>query len=179
MKKIIASILAIVGMGTPSLAEEAQDSKEYITQELRMMALNLSPSSIGLSEKNFPHQVWGVLMETGTDNGAYSLIVIADGTTSLYFSNGGGIIGAGEHASVRDVSANFIGWANRYVSQSMPVSSYPLPKSGDTVFYFLTFSGVKSYTAKEIELGEERDQLSSLFHAGHAVIAEARKASEK
>ena len=37
-----------------------------------------------------------------------SLVSIADGTTSLYFSNGGGIIGAGQHQKVRDASARLI-----------------------------------------------------------------------
>jgi hypothetical protein len=178
-EKIIASFLAVFGIGTQAVSAENQPQANQMTQELRMMALNLSPDSVGLSANNFTHEVWGVLMETGMEGGSYSLVVIADGSTSLYFSNGGGIIGAGEHAPVKEASKNFIGLANKYVSQSKPTSSFPLPNEGRTIFYFLTFHGVKAYEAKEIELGEERDPLSNLFHAGHAVIAEARKASAK
>jgi len=143
------------------------------------MVLGLSPTDIGITPQSFPHQVWGIVMETGMKAGYYTLATLADGTTSLYFSNGGGIIGAGEKPEVREVSQQFIGWANRFAESSEPLASLQPPSLGNTKFFFLTFNGVRSYSAPEIELGEKRDGLASLFHAGHAVIAALRQAQAK
>lgn len=50
------------------------------------------------------------------------------------------------------------------------------PADGETRFFFLTFDGIRSHAAREVELGEERDSLSPLFHAGHSVITAVRQA---
>jgi hypothetical protein len=175
MKKIIAALLSILGLGQ-AVARSPDQAPAPITSDLRSMVLNLSPTEIGLTPQNFPHQAWGVVMETGMDVGYYTLVVLADGTTSLYFSTGGGIIGAGEKPQVREASQQFIGWGNRFLGSAHPATSMQPPAVGRTQFFFLTFDGVRSYAAPEVELGEEGDSLSPLFHAGHAVIAAVRGA---
>jgi len=175
MRKIFAALLSFFGAGHAA-AQTPPGPPESITSDLRSMVLNLSPDEIGITRENFPHQVWGVVMETGMDAGFYTLVVLADGTTSLYFSNGGGIIGAGEEPEVQEASRQFIGWGNRLLGPAGSAPSTQPPAKGSTKFFFLTFDGIRSYTAPEIELGEERDSLAPLFHAGHAVIAAARQA---
>ena len=142
---------------------------------LRQMVLSLQPQELGVDPGTLPHGVWGILLETGSERGAYTLVVLADGTTSLYFSTGGGIIGAGAHETVRSAAAVFLRVASRYASDARPSSAPPLPQAGDTAFHFLTADGLRSYLAREADLGEGRDYLSSLFHAGHAVISELRQ----
>jgi len=139
------------------------------------MVFELSAAELGLTPENYPHRVWGIVLETGVESAYYTLVVLANGTTSLYFSNGGGIIGAGEHSNVRETSTNFLAWANKSIESTSPTSTFQPPDNGNTVFYFLTFDGIQSYASREIELGEGRDPLSSLFHAGHAVIAAMRE----
>jgi len=177
MKNLIASVLAALGLGgTSALAKDSSQTADGSVMEgLRMQALSLKAEDIGLSRANFPKDVWGVLLETGYDNGAFSLVVLGDGTASLYFSTGGGIIGAGQHDAVRSACANLLGGASRFMAAAASTKSYPLPRQGQVTFYFLTYDGVLSYSAKEIELGEGRDKLSSLFHAGHEVIARMRE----
>jgi hypothetical protein len=68
---------------------------------LRERALAVAALELGLAPTAARPRVWGVVMETGHAEGGATLVVFAEGTTSLYFSNGGGIIGAGEHAIVR------------------------------------------------------------------------------
>lgn len=148
---------------------------EPVVSGLRAMVLGLSAEEIGITRENFPHAAWGVVMETGMEAGFYTLVVLADGTTSLYFSNGGGTIGAGEKPQVREASQQFIGWGNRFVDSTRPGLSTAPPANGITRFFFLTFDGIRSYSAPEVELGEESDDLSPLFHAGHAVIAAIRQ----
>ncbi len=175
MRKILVALLSIFGFGQ-AVARPPDQTPAPVTSDLRSMVLNLSPAEIGLSPQNFPHQAWGMVMETGMDAGYYTLVVLADGTTSLYFSTGGGVIGAGEKAQVREASQQFIGWGNRLLGAAHPAASMQPPAVGQTQFFFLTFDGVRSYAAPEAELGEARDSLSPLFHAGHAVIAAVRQA---
>lgn len=142
---------------------------------LRNMVFQLDPKEIGLTKEGFGHPVWGMVMETGFDEGSFSLIVMADGTTSLYFSSGGGIIGGGEHAKVRKASENFLTGAQHYYEQATIVTDFPTPTNGKVHFYFLCFDGHRLYSASEEQLGGGKDELASLFFAAHAVITDLRK----
>ncbi|HSM50352.1 MAG TPA: hypothetical protein VLA75_03020 [Thermoanaerobaculia bacterium] len=138
------------------------------------MVLGLAPGEIGLSPESYPGKVWGVVMETGLEGGFYTLVAMADGSTSLYFSTGGGILGGGEHERVREASRELLAVADRLASAAAPAAGTAPPGTGFTQFFLLTFEGLLSYSAPEVELGEQRDPLAPLFHAGHAVITQLR-----
>jgi hypothetical protein len=146
---------------------------------LRERALTLIPSEIGAAPSNERPNVWGLLMETGHPQGAASLVTFADGSTSLYFSNGGGVIGAGEHAPVRATAEAFLSAAEAQLEEFERVDEFPLPELGRVRFYVRTFSDVLAAEADEQDLGHNRHKLSSVFHAGHAVIAAVRQATPK
>jgi hypothetical protein len=177
MLKFLAGLLAALGLGAQVATPDEPKGPEQITGELRSMVFAIKPGEIGLTPATHPHKVWGVVMETGMDRGYYTLVALADGTTSLYLSTGGGIIGAGEHAPVRKASQAFIGSADEWIGSAKAATAFPPPGKGQTTFYLLTFDGPLTYSAEEIELGEGRDALSEFFHAGHAVISAVREAS--
>ena len=87
-------------MGISGAANSAQPLKgQSPVMELRARALQMNASDIGLGKDRYPGGVWAVVMDSSqAGGGAYTLMVLGDGTTSIYFDNGGGIIGAGEHA---------------------------------------------------------------------------------
>ena len=155
------------------------NENENTSADLRKMVFDLNPNDIGLSKESFGHPVWGMAMETGFPEGAFTLVALADGTTSLYFSNGGGIIGGGEHDSVREASGYFLTGAQQFYKSGTKVSEYPSSNDGEVKFYFLTYDGVLMYSAQEDDLGNEKDQLSNLFFAAHELINELRKIEEK
>jgi hypothetical protein len=149
-----------------------------VIRELRDTALRLSPSEAGLSPSpDLPH-VWGALMETGYPEGLATLVALADGTVSLYLGHGGGVMGAGEHASVREMARAFLRAAETHREALTPTADFPLPAVGRVRFYLLTFSGALTADADQTSLGEGRHPLSPLFYAGHDLLAEVRKASE-
>ena len=176
MKRLLLSLL-LLSIGTTSMA--ADTSPKEMSNELRTMVLNLKPNDIGLTKDNFPHPVFALVMETGFPEGSFTLSSVADGSTSLYYSNGGGIIGGGEHEEVHDASTHLLTGAQHFYEKANKVTSFPKPNDGDVIFYFITFDGVRSYSAKEDDLGNERDNLSNLFFAAHNVITELRKIEEK
>lgn len=149
------------------------------SQELRRMVLTTSPRDIGVVPTKEHPRVWGVLMETRYPEAAATLVALLDGSVSLYFSNGGGMIGAGEHASVRREAIKFISTAEAYVEDFSRTTQYPLPETGRVKFYLLTFSGILTGDFDENLLGEGGHKLSKLFHAGHDVITEIRKKTER
>jgi hypothetical protein len=117
-------------------------------------------------------------METGHHQAVSSLVVFADGTTSLYFSHGGGILGAGEHQQVRAASASFLKTAESLLSHLLAAQETPTPNVGRVRFYVHAVDGLFTAEAGEQDLGEERHVLSPLFHAGHGVITQIRLISE-
>jgi hypothetical protein len=116
-------------------------------------------------------------METGYPEAVATLVVLADGTTSLYFSNGGGVIGAGEHAAVRAAAQNLLSSAEEHLDGFMAVVETPLAHVGQVRFYIRTFNGTLSTEANEDDLGEGRHKLSRVFHAAHSVISAVREST--
>ena len=116
-------------------------------------------------------------METAYPEAVASLAVFAEGGTSLYFSSGGGVIGAGEHDSVRATHGPFFAEAEAKLGAFTKAKETPMPAEGRVRFYIRTYGGTLTAEAAEQDLGEMRHELSPLFHAGHAVIAAVREAS--
>ena len=124
-----------------------------------------------------PPAAYGLLMETGSQDGVVTLVASSDPSVSLYFSNGGGIIGTGEHEDVAiavraliEALADNVALLRRERVVRL-TTSFPLPQKKRTVFYLLTPDGVMTAEAKEDDLGNNRHALSGLFHSVHGLIA--------
>jgi len=167
---IIGAILGMFGFKRPN------EANPEIFQELRNMVLTTNPQELGLSESDGP--VWGLLMETGYSEGSFTLVALGDGAVSLYFANGGGMIGIGEHETPRKIASELLALAPKYLSETSITTNYPVPTDGLTLFYFLTFDGVRTVEGKEDGMGNNRHVLSPLFHKAHELIAAARELDE-
>ena len=150
-----------------------QSDPAEMSRQLREQALSLRASELGLTPNL--SRVWGLLMETGYPEAVATLAVFADGTTSLYYSSGGGTLGAGDHASVATASKGLLRVADQHLDQFTPAKEHPLPQTGRVRFYVHTFDGIVTADRNEEDLGYERDSLAPVFHAGHAVIAAIRE----
>lgn len=177
MRKILQILAITIGVFITNMSN-ASDTNDAI-EDLRSMVFNLNPEEIGLTRDNFNHPVWGMVMETGFEEGSFSLVTLADGTTSLYFSTGGGTLGAGEHESVRNAVGHYLTGAQYFYQRAKIVEEFPRPGNGEVIFYFLTFDGISAYSAQEQILGNGNDELSDLFHAAHGVISEIREIQER
>ncbi|MGI9234951.1 MAG: hypothetical protein ACR2RD_15065 [Woeseiaceae bacterium] len=152
-------------------------SEEYeladVYRDLRGQALELGAETI--EPRN---GLFALLMETGYEEAVATVVATADGGASLYFSNGGGIIGAGEYEQVRGVVFETLSATEQFADQLDRTASYPLPKSGETRFYVIAEQGVLTAVAPEDRLGNEKHDLSPLFHQVHKLIAYIRTAEE-
>lgn len=140
-------------------------------RELRQRALTAGAEEL----ENPPDaEVLVALMEMGYAKATASLVAFADGTTSLYFSSGGGIIGAGDHPPVRAAASAFLSMAAEAMDQFSDADETPLPARGHVRFYLRTLRGTLMADGLEEDLGFGRHPLSELFHSGHQVITAIR-----
>lgn len=147
-----------------------------IYQELRNMVFTTDPQQLNLSKTDGP--VWGILMETGYSEGSFTLVALRDGTVSLYFEKGGGMIGIGQHETPRQIASELLALAPEYLSEASITTNYPVPTAGFTRFYFLTFDGVQTAEGKEEDMGNNRHALSPLFLKAHELIGATRELEE-
>jgi hypothetical protein len=179
MKRLLlmVSILSLLSSLFASDSHALDYRLEEAYSELRKMVLSTTPKDIGLKPK--PNEVWGVLMETGHPKAVATLVALADGTVSLYFSSGGGVVGLGLHAGPHQTAQSFLRESQQFSKQAQPTTTFPLPRPTFTRFYLLTGTQVLTVEAKEDDLGYGRHPFSSLFHKGHELITEIRKVDNK
>lgn len=142
---------------------------------LRGRVLGLTPEELGVD----PHQtpILAALMELGYPEAVASLVAVADGSASLYFSNGGGTIGAGEHDSVARAARSFLEVAGNFAEQMEEVELALLPARGEVRFHLVSGTGIVSAEALEDVIKEGEHPLLPLFDRGHALIAAIREVS--
>lgn len=146
-------------------------------RDLRSQVLTMDPAKLGL-QRTSSNQAWGVLMEIGYPGVIVTLVTLDDGTVSLYFSTGGGIIDIGQHEGPRKASESFLAFAQEFLGQAAPTRDFPLPNEGSIRFYFLTFDCILTVEANEDDLAGNCIPLSPLYHKAHEVITRARHVDE-
>lgn len=117
-------------------------------------------------------------MDIGYPDALITLVSLADGTTSLYFGNGGGIIGAGEHEPVRQATLALLARAERDLDAFQVADESRLPAIGAVRFHVRTYRGARSAEAPVAQLALGTHALSTLFIAAHAVITAVREHNE-
>jgi len=152
----------------------SQVSGEQVFHGLRRQILDLDPAEAGLDRFSAGRRVWGALLETGYATGTATLVALADGTTSLYTSTGGGIIGGGAHARVAAASRSFLTVVEDHLGLLNPDPDSDAPVAGRVIIRALTYQGRYRADASEDDLGHGRHPLSAVFYAAHGVLTELR-----
>jgi hypothetical protein len=142
---------------------------------LRERILTTVPGDVGIVQSPALPNVWGVLMELGYPQAIVTLVALADGTTSLYFSNGGGILGSGEHPPVAQASKALVAMAERYIEDMLPCTTCLLPTIGRVRFHVLTFAGTFTAEADEKTIQMGGRELSPLYISAQAVLTRVRE----
>jgi len=125
-------------------------------------------------------RVLALLMETGYPEAIATLVGLGDETTSMYFSNGGGTIGAGEHPQVAAATKSWLELAEQMLDDlpETPVD-VQLPDEDETQFVAVTEAGLRAARVPQDTLAGGGHPLSPLFYAGHDVITAIRLVEER
>ncbi|HEY2979685.1 MAG TPA: hypothetical protein VGJ22_00770, partial [Anaerolineales bacterium] len=92
---------------------------------LRGRIFALDPNEVGLQQSPEQPNVWGMLTEFGQPGGAATIVSLADGTTSMYTSSGGGVIGAGQHAGPAEATKSLLKVGEGYVGKMERTTEFP------------------------------------------------------
>jgi hypothetical protein len=154
--------------------KRGSEADPSIYNDLRSQVLMLEPATAGLRPTEELPDAWGVLLETGYPEGSSTLVALADGTTSLYLSSGGGVIGGGEHDQVATAAKRLVAAAQHQLEMFGPAENLAVPTDGVATIRVLTFAGPRAISAPEADFGEGRPALSGVFYLAHEVITELR-----
>lgn len=145
---------------------------------LRRQALDLDPHQAGLDSTRATHPwLWGVVMETGYPNGIATLVCLADATTSLYLSGGGGTIGAGHHPGVAAATHACISTAEACIGAFPLDSTDHVPKVGYVRLHLLGWHDRRGAEVEEEAISRPGHAFAPVFHAAHAVVTQLRLVS--
>ena len=149
------------------------------TMALRQKLLSAKPSDFGLAPTADLPRVWGAMMELRVGKAVVSLVAVAEGSTSLYFSTGGGVIGGGGHDSVRVASRKLLAFVEIGLDLFVPIER-PLEVVGGTVaFAVLTYDGLRGARDHEQKVKDRQSPLWPAFYLGQDVITALRLTTEK
>jgi hypothetical protein len=127
-----------------------------------------------------PDDPRAVLMDVNTTTRIATIAAFADGTASIYISNGGGLLGGGQaYPSVHDAGQKLIAVARKLQPTMQKTQQYPLPEKGEVIFYVVTGNGVYTVRALQSECTKRTHPLYELFAAGDDVITQYRLNSQK
>jgi hypothetical protein len=143
-----------------------------VYEGLRGQVLNLKAEQLGPEYAGVP--LLALVMEWAQEPASVTLVAVADGTTSLYFSTGGGIIGAGQHEAVAAASREWLEAGTAHLDAFHPAVEPQLPGPGETQFVAVTPAGLRSASAIGGGLEEGRHALSPLWAAAQDVITQMR-----
>lgn len=180
-----AAALALLSAAAPAAAQAtdaepaAAPQHSPVYTQMRQQALTQAPEELEFEGRR--PRVWGAMMELGLPSGRVAtLVVFADGTTSLYSSAGGGIVGSGSQRAVREASDEFLeAAAAAHRGMGAPAAEHPLPQPGRVRFFLRTNAGVHTAEASEDELKAGSHALSALYTAGQGVLTTVRPLNQQ
>jgi hypothetical protein len=148
-----------------------------VTDGLRQMALEAAVSGAVSPGPEHP-DVAGVVIDVPAEGGFVTLVALADGSTSMYTSTGGGVIGAGGHAPVAAANRQLLMAAQHQLSTIVSPDDGSRPTAGFVRFHVLTPPVLRAGDVSARAFwGEESHELAPLIAAAQALIAAIREVS--
>ena len=149
-----------------------------IYRSLRGRLFLTDPRTLGLTPDG-DERFWGFMADMGIDEGVATLVVLRDGSISLYLSNGAGLIGLGQHDELHEKAAKVMDLAEAFSLEGPEADRDSLPSEGFTRFNFLGFNGARAVEEEDEDLEEGQHALSPLFEAVHDLLEAAETIDEK
>ena len=148
-------------------------------QQLRNMALGVTPERLKITLPTDQTKVYGVIMDWDLGEDAATFVSFSTGDASMYLSSGTMLIGGGQHQNVSTAAKAFVNKAQEYLYKTTKTDLTPLPDKNCVRFYFMTNKG--KFTAQEnfTNIDNHSSLWLPLFEEGNKVISELRLIQEK
>ena len=145
-----------------------------VYQRLRNLVMTQEPASVGIAPQAPLDSVWGALVEIGLSGGYATFVSLADGTTSMYTSSGGGVIGAGAHEGPAEASRQLLIGLQAHLDLFPRAKECPLPGPDGVAFVVLAFDGIRRTESTTTRLADPTEPLHGMWIAANKVITEVR-----
>jgi hypothetical protein len=160
-----------------NLGEASGSESASMSTRLRELALRTKAADLGLSASALASRPWGVVIDIAdADSGVLTIACMVDGSTSLYFSLGGGVLGAGRDPAVRAAATLLLEEAAKHVPLMRAASSTATPPPGSVAFFVLAAGGPYHDSVSERSLRAGSGKLGSLYRQSQAVFRAVRDA---
>jgi hypothetical protein len=146
----------------------------------RLRAMALDAVALGLPAPPPEHPgVSGVIVDIPAGGGAFAtLVAMADGTTSLYSSTGGGTIGAGAHPAVAEAAQRLLALVDQRLEEFGEDDETEQPIGPRVRFFVLTPEGRRVADVPDDAFwGREEHELTPVIAAAQEVITALRQVS--
>lgn len=114
------------------------------------------------------------VMDWHVSKAVATVVAVSDGTVSLYFSSGGGTIGAGGHPGPRAAAGRMLVAARAASNELTAATRMVLPGPGQTALHLRTAEGLRSAVVSVRDLQIGQTLLAGFFGAGQDVITALR-----
>ena len=121
-------------------SESSTDAPNDVYDDLRTMALDAATRGVVSTSPDHP-DVLGLVVDIPAKGGFVTIVGLADSTASMYTSVGGGIIGAGGHASVAAATQAALAEVQQNLGRFNVRDDQALPPDGLVRLHVLTSSG--------------------------------------
>jgi len=122
--------------------------------------------------------VSGIVVDVPSTGGYATVVALADGTTSMYTSTGGGTIGAGTHAHVASATHRLLAEVQHHLGMFNMRDDRDMPPSGLVRFHVLTpSSGRRADVPLNAFWGQEGHALMPVITRVQEVITAISEAS--
>ena len=155
------------------------DPKNNPYNDLRNLALSMTPEQIGLKLPENQTKIYGIIMDWDLGEGTATLVAFGNGDASLYLSSGGGMIGGGGHENIKKAANILLTKAEVYLDKTTKTETNPLPKKNGLKFCFLTNKGKFEGQEEMKNIENNSSEWLDLFNEANNLITEIRLTNDK
>lgn len=136
-------------------------------QSLRLLAITTPPYKYTRIQSE---KVFGMVMDYPVKNGTATLVSYITGETSLYVSNGSGVINGHRHTHIHDQAIRLVESSASQLPLMLATSRYPMPVAGSVRFYLLTTEGVHTAEVLMSDVEQGASSFTGLFNEANELI---------
>ena len=120
--------------------------------------------------------IYAAIVDMDLGKAIATLACFLDGTTSLYFSNGGGELGLGQaREEVRNATVAFLRSSEQVLDKMEVTTDFPLPTEGKHAVYLISECAIYKYEIDLQVLESESKEIQFLFFLYQNVLNKIRE----
>src|SRR5262245_15450288 len=156
-------------------ATPSPQSPDRVYDGLRKAALKVTEATVGKAPPEHP-DLLGAVIDIPSRGGIASVVAMADGTTSMYTSTGGGTIGAGAHEAVARATHALLATLQELIEMFPADERVDLPPADMVQITLVTHVGRRRANVPAAAFwGNEPSTVVELIAAIHDVISAIRR----